>query len=355
MKWITRLSIVVVWTACLAQAALAIGTVLGGNLPALRPTYTPADEANFDLALSYLRPGDTARVPSIEWEIAWGPKSIYNYRGVDAAIHKMASKGITPIWLLTPCPAPNSPWYPMVWPDWWLPSRSIWTSVVSMNSTVVQHIVAETSKSNGSAPLFQLWNEPQGGKPGGSITSKFGEWAPSLHELLYRMVMDMRSKGIPKSQIVGPAVSSFGESGRTQAAEFASMMPPPNFDWLSECGYRDCHLRLSAAGSRGDVTKVQAGFKASLDWYLWLDSRYTWPVGQQTIVSELYVTPGDCEVPIGTDMYPYHAIALNLLKASNFRYAALWGLRPGEADDPTNPWLVYGGFGDSLVKWRAGS
>ena len=52
-------------------------------------------------------------------------------------------------------------------------------------------------------------------------------------------------------------------------------------------------------------------------------------------------------------MYTYHAIALDLLKTSTFKYATVWGLRPGEADVAGNPYLTYGGFGDSIVKWRS--
>jgi len=133
------------------------------------------------------------------------------------------------------------------------------------------------------------------------------------------------------------------------------MWPPKIYDWISECGYRDCHLRLSAPGSFGNLTAVRNGFKASLDWYKWVDARFPWPEGQQTIVSEVYVTPGDCEVPIITPMYPYHAIAFDLLKTSSFRYMTVWGLRPIETDVPGNPYETYGGWGSSLLKWRRGS
>ena len=337
--------------------AFALGTnggiTIGGNLPALRPTYTAADEAAFDLALSYLRPGDVARLSPVAWEVAWSPTSGYLYRGIDAAIKKMVAKGVVQLWELTPCPVPNGAWYSTPWPDWWLPSRDIWPGITKMNTDIVTHIQLYDRRYGTALPLFQLWNEPEGGKPGGSITSKYGEWSPDLHELLYNLVMDMRAHNIPRTQIVGPAISSFGEDGKSQAAEFASMMPPKTFDWLSECGFRDCHLRLQAPFSYGDPALVKKGFQASLDWYKWIDSQYPWPAGQQTIVSELYVTPGDCGVAFDAPMYTYHAIALDLLKTSTFKYATVWGLRPGEADVAGNPYLTYGGFGDSIVKWRS--
>lgn len=353
MNPITRLATFVAASTFLCQQAFSAPT-LGGNLPPLRPSYTTLDEQQFDLALSYLRPGDVARIPALEWEVAWSPSMAYNYRGIDRAVQKLAIKGIVPMWILQPCPAPNSPWYSNIWPDWWMPSRDLWQPIVRMNTTIATHIATETRKYNTFTPLFQLWNEPAGGKPGGSIMSKYGEWSPGIHELLYLLVTDLRLNQILKSQIVTPAISAFGENRRSETSEYLSMMPPKTFDWLSECGLRDCHLRLSAPAAHGDINLVRTGFQASLDWYKWVDARFTWPVGQIPIVSELYVTPGDCDVPIGTPLYQYHAAALDLMKASSFRYVSLWGLRPVETDVPGNPYETYGGFGDSLVRWRTG-
>lgn len=321
-------------------------------MPAIRPAHVQDDAPEFDKALAYLKPGDVARVQTIAWEILWDPKGSYNFAGVDTAIKKMAEKGVKPLWLLQPTPHPSSPWYQGKWKDWFLPSREIWPGVVKMNTTIAQHIVAETKKDGGEEPLLQIWNEPEGGKPGGSNSTKFGEWSDDLHELLYLLVKDLRAKGIPKSQLVGPAISSFGENRRAESAEFLSMMPPATFDWLSECGYRACHIRLSASWAKGDVAEIRRGFQLSLDWAKWVDSKFHWPSGQQAIVTEFYVTPGDAGVPIGTNMYPFHSIAFDLLKASSFSYVVAWGLRPDEANKAGDPWAHFGGIGDSLVKWR---
>ncbi len=324
----------------------------GGNLPPLRSGHTSEDTPQFDLALSYLRRGDIARAPTLEWEVFWNPNGPLDYRGIDLAIQKMSAKGIVPIWLLQPCPYPSSPWYANGWSDWWLPRRDLWPSIVTLNTQIVQHIISETSKYRSPRPLFQLWNEPQGGKPGGSITSRFGEWVPEIHELLFMLVSDLRSKGIPKIQIIGPGISSFGENQRTEAAEFASMIPPPEFDWLSQCGYRAYHIRFSAVWANGNLANVRQGFQNGLDWVNWIGTRYKWPVDQNVIVTEFYVTPGDCGVPLGTDMYPYHAIAFDLLKASTFTHVIGWGLRPNEAGNPGDPFAFFGGLGSSLVRWR---
>lgn len=333
-------------------AAAYAQPILGGNLPPLRPGYQAKDVSQFDLALSYLEEGDIARVQAIEWEVLWDPKGDYNFRGIDLAIQKMAEKKVLPLWQLQACPYPSSPWYSKPWSDWWLPSRTIWPKVVEMNTHIVQHIVNETKKYTNQVPMFQIWNEPEGGKPGGSSTSRYGEWKPELHELLYLLIKDLRSKGITKSQLVGPAVSSFGENRRSETAEYLSMMPPKKFDWLSECGYRDVHIRLSAPGANGNLDKARAGFQASLDWFKWVDSRFTWPKGQKIMASELYVTPGDVGVAINSDMTKYHEMAFDVLKASPFAYVAVWGLRPDEADAPNNTYLRYGGFGKALQKMR---
>jgi hypothetical protein len=335
--------------------SLAGGPVFGGNLPAIRPKHVREDSPQFDLALSYLKPGDVARVQTLAWEILWDPAGPYELRGVDTAIKKMAEKRVKPLWLLQPCPFPTSPWYQSGWKDWWMPSRELWPKIVKMNTTIVQHIISETAKVSTEKPLFQLWNEPEAGKPGGSANTKFGEWAPELHELLFALVTDLRAKEVPKEQIIGPAISSFGEGRRSETAEFLSMMPPSEFDWLSECGYRACHVRLSANWAKGNLAEIKRGFQASLDWVNWVNSKFKWPADQQVILTEFYVTPGDCGVPVGSDMFPFHQIAFDLLKASSFSHVVGWGLRPDEKDSATDPWARFGGLGDSLVKWREGA
>jgi hypothetical protein len=328
---------------------LAEGPVFGGNLPAIRPGHVAEDSPAFELALSYLQAGDIARVQTITWEVLWDPRGSYDFRGIDTMQQKMTAKGVIPLWLLQPCPVPSSPWYRTTWRDWWMPSRSIWNDIVKMNTKIALHIIVATPNET---PFFQLWNEPQGGKPGGSNSTKYGEWSNDLHELLYLLVKDLRSHGIAKTQLVGPAASSFGEGRRSETAEFLSMMPPTQFDWLSECGFRDCHIRLSAGGAGGNVDRVKAGFHASIDWVVWVNSKLRWPEGQKMMVTEFYVTPGDVGVPIGTDMTRFHAIAFDLLKASSFNYVVAWGLRPDENDSATDPWAHFGGMGDSLAKWR---
>ena len=335
-----------------AISVSAAGPIFGGNVPALRGAHIQEDLPKFELALSYLRAGDIARIPALEWEVLWDPNGAYDYRGIDLAINKMAKKGIVPLWLLQPCPFPTSPWYATPWPDWWLPKRELWPAIVTMNTKIVKHVRSETAKYRSSQPLFQIWNEPQGGKPGGSILSKYGEWVSDIHELLYLLVTDLRVNNIPRSQIVGPAISSFGENRQSESAEFASMMPPPEYDWLSQCGYRACHIRFSATWANGELSQIRRGFQGNLDWVNWINTKYAFPFDQKVIITEFYVTPGDCGVPIGSDMYPYHAAAFDLLKNSQFSHVVAWGLRPGEAGHPTDPFAQYGGLGPSLVRWR---
>ena len=318
----------------------------------MRPGHVEEDSIQFDLALTYLQAGDVARVQTIAWEVLWDPKGKYNFNGIDSAIKKMAKKGVKPLWMLQPTPYPSSPWYKSPWKNWFMPPREVWDKIVIMNTTIALHILSETKKVSSETPLFQLWNEPQGGKPGGSNSSKYGEWSPDLHELLFALVTDLRAHDIPKSQIIGPAASSFGESRRSETAEFLSMMPPKQFDWLSQCGFRACHIRFSAGGAGGNPEKVKAGFQASLDWVNWVNSKLTWPAEQKVIVTEFYVTPGDVGVPIASDMTKYHAIAFDLLRESDFSHVVAWGLRPNENDNATDPWSRFGGLGDSLVKWR---
>lgn len=338
----------------LSATGLAEGPVFGGNLPAIRPGHVGEDSVQFDLALSYLQPGDVARVQTVAWEVLWDPKGPYDFRGIDTAIKKMAEKGVTPLWLLQPCPYPSSAWYKTAWKDWWMPSREVWRDVVKMNTKIARHIVQETQDALGEKPLFQLWNEPQKGKPGGSNSGKSGEWHADLHELLFLLATDLRAVGITKSQIVGPAISSFGEGASTESTELSSMMPPKEFDWLSLCGYRDLHVRLSAGGANGDLALVKAGMKASLNHAITAQKQNKWPSGQQVMVTEFYVTPGDVGVPVGTDMSKFHAIAFDLLKEAPFTHIVAWGLRPDEKDAPNNAWAHFGGVGDSLVKWRKG-
>ncbi|MEI8282748.1 MAG: hypothetical protein WCG75_10120, partial [Armatimonadota bacterium] len=306
-------------------------------------------------ALSYLKAGDIARMQTVAWAVQWDPSGGYDFRGIDAAIQKTASKGILTVWLLQASPHPSSGWYPGGWSDWFLPKREIWPGVVRLSTAIAQHIKSESKKYSTLEPLFQLWNEPQTGKPGGSLQGRKGEWASQYHELLFNLVTDLQANGIPKSQIVGPAASSFGEATDVENAEFRTMMPPPEFDWLSECGYRDVHVRLSAGGAKGDLALVRRGMQASLAHVFAAQSKQSWPEGQKVMVSEFYVTPGDVGVPVGTDMTPYHLIAFDLLKASAFSHVIAWGLRPDEKDSATDPWARFGGVGDSLVKWRGGS
>ena len=117
------------------------------------------------------------------------------------------------------------------------------------------------------------------------------------------------------------------------------------------CGKRMRSISLERGGSfhRNDS---RAGMKASLNHVNAAMTGTKWPLGQQIMVTEFYVTPGDVGVPIGTDMYPFHAIAFDLLKASGFSHVVAWGLRPDERDHETNAWARFGGVGNSLVKWR---
>ena len=340
-----------------------LAQTFGGNLPALRPAYTTDDEKQFDLALSYIKPGNVSRVATIFWEVNWFPNQIPNYRGIDAAIQKMVNKNVIPLFLLMPTPYPYSPWYANGWNDWWLPSRLVWNDAIKANTAMALHIrqtwiddsmslYHKVSKSN--QPLFQIWNEPEAGKPGGSITSVYGEWTDTLHEYLYLMTTDLIVNKIPKTQIVGPAISCLGENGIAVSAELLSCKPPVQFDWLSLCGYRAYHLRFDAPGANGDVNLVKQGFIKYINYLLWIDSKLGFPADQKLIMTEYYITPGNCGVPIGTDMYPYHVAAFEALKQSGFKHTVAWGLRDGEADDPNNPYAYYGGVGKSLQRWQNG-
>jgi hypothetical protein len=341
----------------LILASAGFGQAFGGNLPSLRPNYTTADEVQFDLALSYLETGQVARASTVPHEVLWNPVDQPNFRGLDAMIVKMKAKGVVPLFLLMPCPYPSSPWYAPPHNDWWLPRPEVWDKAIALNVTIVKRIQAAwrspSLTSRDSRPLYQLWNEPAKGKPGGSITSVYGEWTDRLHEFLFKIATSLKAAGISKSQIVGPAISTLGESTYATTSELLSSTPPDNLNWSALCGYRSYHLRFGASWSKGDSVEIRRAFQFNIDNLYWVDSKLRHPSGQKIMLTEFYVSPADCGVAIGTDMYPFHSIVFDLLSKSKFTHAVAWGLRPGETDEPGNPWLTYGGVGDSLVKWLA--
>lgn len=338
----------------LAFASMAHGQMFGGNLPPLGPNSTAADEAQFDLALSYLQPGNVARCQTIFWEVNWNPAQAPNYVGIDKAIRRMAIKRVQPLFLMIPCPYPTSPWYTPAHDDWWLPRRDVWPTIIQKNMEMAQHIDAlwkTVSIDKRITPFYQLWNEPGKGKPGASNKTVFGEWSDDLHELLYKLAKGMQDGGIARSQMIGPAVSTLGENTYNTMGELLSCKPPTLYNWMNLVGYRAYHLRFGASWANGDVNEVKRAFKFNLDNLMWVDSKMEFPKVQKIMFTEWYVTPADCGVPINADMSAYHAVVFDLLKTSKISYYAAWGLRPGESDAPGNPWLTYGGVGPSYLKW----
>lgn len=342
-------------------STLNIGDGIGGNIPPLRPGYTTDDLTQTRLALSYLQRGSVARTSAIFWEIFWTPDpNAGNYRGIDQYITECNSKMVVPLILLSPTPYPASPWYSGTgFSDWWLPSRSVWSDIMKCTDALIKHI--QTLKSNRQV-MYQLMNEPAGRminpylneKPGGSNATVFGEWTPAIHEFMFDLVGVLQANNVSKPLIVAPAISCVGENNKREATEWLSSLPPVEFDWLSACGVRAFHMRFSAGWATDPNTRlseVTRGFTNCADYLAFCISQRPSLKDQSVMLTEMYVTPGDCGTFIGDNLDPYRKIALDLV--AKYRWTpVVWGLRPYEADVPGNPWLFYGGWGDYLIRRR---
>lgn len=334
------------------------GETLSGNIHGLRPSFSVSDRAQAELSASYLKPGAIARTSTIFWEVYWSPNpKAGDFRGINAIIDIMAAHKLRPLFLLQPSPYPSSPWYAgQTWTDWWCPPRSSFESIFNCTAQLVDHIENQC-KEKGLSPMYQLLNEPAGrltnpflaAKPGGSNRTEFGEWHPDLHELAFGIVQVLKGRGVDRDRIVAPAISCVGEGSKREATEWLSSVPPPQFNWSAECGYRAFHVRLSAGWATNPATRlseVTRGFTWCAEYLAFCDkARPPGSSPQKVLITELYVTPGDCGLEIGDDLDPYRTIALKLCRDKGWT-PIVWGLLPGETDGPGNKWLTYGGWGD---------
>lgn len=331
---------------------------VGGNLSGLRPTYTAEDLVRAEQSASYLKPGAIARCQTIFWEVFWSPNDNGNYRGIDKLIDIMAKRKLKPLFLLSPTPYPSSPWYANnAHSDWWVPARSSWPQILKRTDSLITHI-QERCKATKMVPMYQLLNEPAGrltnppigNKPGGSNRTEFGEWHPDLHEFMFGIVQVLKNRSVPRSSIVAPAISCVNEGTKRESTEWLSSVPPPQFDWLSECGYRAFNFRFSAGWATDPKTRlaeITKGFTWCANYLEWCNKQNPAKVDQRVLLTEVYVTPADCGTFIGDDLNPYRKIVLDLCRAKKWK-PIVWGLLPDEADVPGNPWFFFGGWGDFL-------
>jgi hypothetical protein len=333
---------------------MAIATI-GGNISSLRPAYTAADATKTTLSASYLSKGAWARFSAIWWEIFWlADPAKGNYAGIDKVLEICVAGNLTPVILISPTPYPSSPWGSGS--DWWLPARPTWDKIRECNVALIKHV--QSKLGSGYPVYWQLMNEPAGKmlnpplgeKPGGSNSTKFGQWTPDLHELLFRTATDLVDNNVTPDHIISPALSCVGENNKREAVEWLTFQPPAKFDWLKLCGNVAVHLRFSAAWAVDPATRLQQvtdGFENCTDYAQFCIDQVPVLQGKKIVLTEAYVTPADCGLAIGADLNPYRLIAVGLVEKHNWQMI-VWGLLPDEADAPGQPFLFYGGWGNWL-------
>lgn len=340
---------------------------LGGNIGGLRPAFTDNDVAILTKKINYLKEGSLVRLQTIFWEIFWSPNDQGNFAGLDRALDIIMAKKMIPILMLAPCPYPDSLWYNHDHHDWWLPRKDVWPKIFEKLDILVKRVNAKYSNSK-IKPMFQISNEPTGKcinpplgeKPGGSNSTLMGEWHKDFHEFFYGIATVLKNNKVLNNNIISPAISCVQEGTMQEIAEWKSMTPPDQFNWMKYCGYRAYHVRFRAGWATDPKTRlgeVTRGFKFTMDYLDWSDkSKFpatpasslsvTGAAAQKIILTEFYVTPGDCGCQFSDDLNPFRQIALNLINEKGWA-ATVWGLAD-EADVPGNIWLSYGGWGDFL-------
>jgi hypothetical protein len=351
-----KLTLFLAFLASLASAQLPVFQVakappmgLGGNVYALRPAYTDADHAIAEMSCAAIA-GKVGRFSTIAWETFWNPDpATANYRGIDADIDLAAKYKITPLFLLEFAPHPTSLWYvgkPNS--DWWNPPSWTFPQIKADTSAMVAHINQKCTEA-GILPYYQLLNEPAGRntnpyeneKPGGSNQTAFGEWAPNLTGLMQAEIDALHDNGVGAYRIVYPSVSCIGE--RREAIELKTSITPI----LAQCGWVDIHFRWSAGWAVDPATRlaeVTRGFGLNADYLQTIIDHTPEYRGKRIMISEMYVTPGDCGANIGDDLNPYREVAVGLCKKHGW-LPICWGLTP-EGDNPGDKWNTFSGWLD---------
>lgn len=329
----------------------------GGNIGGLNPSFSDSEVGVILDRVKYLKPGSLARVETIFWGIFWEPTSLGDFRGIDKLIETVISNKLIPIFLLAPCPHPKSGWYKNDYNDWWLPKKELWPLIFEKLDILVKRIITKMGPSK-IKPMFQLHNEPSGKcinppigeKPGGSNATLMGEWHKDFHEFFYGIATVLKNNRIPNSSIVSPAISCIQEGNMQEISEWKSMTPPTKFNWLKYCGHKAYHLRFRAGWAKDPATRlseVKRGFRFCVDYLDWSDKSKFTSKSQKIMLTEIYVTPGDCGCQLNDNLDEFRKVAVDLINEKGWSYT-VWGLGKNESDVPGNVWFTYGGWGNFI-------
>ena len=258
-----------------------------------------------------------------------------------------------------PAPHPTSGWYSPVKnrDGWWLPNEELIPKIAEKTDVMIKHIltVCKELKLN---PLFQLWNEPAGkagnigNKPGGSSTSRYGEWTLTLHKLLFEVSKVLRANKIPVSKIISPALSCIGDANMQEVSKVLTWKPPTQYNWLNNCGMVPTHLLFKAGWATNPATRlseVTRGFGLSMEYYKYFVKNLNLAKSKKVVITEFYVTPGSSGVQTidnPKQLDPFRTIAFDLLAKEKIT-SYVYGIS-NEADVLGNFWLTYGGWGNWL-------
>ena len=337
---------------------------LNANIGGLRPNYTEKEYAEFISKLEHLVPGSSVRFSSIFHEIFWSPEDLGNFKGLDKVLEICRDRQLQPLVLVMPAPHPTSGWYKTVKnrDGWWLPNEELIPKIAEKTDVMIKRILVKCKELK-IEPTWQLWNEPAGRagnigeKPGGSSTSKYGEWTLTLHKLLFEVSKVLRANKVPVSKIMSPAISCIGDKNIQEVSEVLTWKPPTEFNWVNNCGIMAYHLFFRAGWAQDPKTRlveVTRGFGGSMDYFKYFVTNLRLPKSKKIVITEFYVTPGMCGVLTTANpeqLDPFRTIAFDLLaqeKITSFVYGI------GNEDDmPGTYWLFYGGWGQWLKRKNA--
>jgi hypothetical protein len=340
---------------------------LNANIGGLRPNYTEKEYAEFISKLENLVPGSSVRFSTIFHEIFWNPEDLGNFKGLDKVLEICRDRQLQPLVLVMPAPHPTSGWYKTIKnrDGWWLPNEELIPKIAEKTDVLVKRVLAKCKEFK-LVPTWQLWNEPAGkafstvtghnlgNKPGGSSTSKYGEWTLTLHKLLWEISKVLRNNKIPTSKIMSPAFSCIGDGNIQEVSEVLTWTPPSEYNWQKNCGVIAAHLFFRAGWAQDPktrTTEVTNGFNASMNYFKYFVANLRLPRSKKIVITEFYVTPGMCGVLTTANpeqLDPFRTIAFDLLAKENIT-SFVYGIGD-ENDSPGTYWLAYGGWSQWLKR-----